>query len=63
MMDLNQFKWCKVQTDPNIDVFFGGLYKHSSASSNTSVYIMGGKYVKDIGNSNFWRLDIDRNIT
>lgn len=62
LMDLIHYKWCRVQTEPNLDMFFGGLYKHSSASSSTSIYVMGGKYLKDIGNSNFWRLDIDHNL-
>ena len=62
LMDLIHYKWCRVQTEPNLDMFFGGLYKHASASNSTSIYVMGGKYLKDIGNSNFWRIDIDHSL-
>lgn len=59
MLDLVKFKWSRIETDPSIDFFFGGIHYHSTVSTNTCLYIFGGKYVKDVGNSNFLKIDFN----
>lgn len=58
LMNLLQLRWCKIETEPSIDMFYGGICKHLTASNNSSIFILGGHHLNEVGNENFWRLDI-----
>jgi len=45
-LNLLQMRWTHIITEPSIESFFGGLCKHASAANNTSIFIMGGHYLK-----------------
>lgn len=57
LIDLLQLRWIRVQTEPSIDMFLGGICKQSTVSNGSSIFIMGGHHLNDVGSSNLWRLD------
>lgn len=61
IISLLQLKWCRIETEPSIDMFYGGICKQVTVSNSSSIFILGGHHQKEVGSENFWRLDIYSN--
>ena len=59
VFDLIFSQWSEYKSNPDLKLVYGGISKHCTCIDGMQLFIFGGQTEYNIGNNNFWCIELD----